>query len=164
MYRVKDFYMLEVININGKRIGFIKDLLLDFNNGKVKGFVISSYNIFKKNQNVFVEDIISFSEIMVIKDVKKYEGLTFKEIKDIDVLDPCGNIIGMLEDILFDRNFKINAVIITSGFLRKFYKGKIIALLNQIIIGDNNILYADKERKCRMLSMPHSLIGVDCYE
>ena len=58
MFRTKDFILMDVINIKGKKIGFINDIIVDFKSGEVKGFVISSYKLFQKTLSVLKEDII----------------------------------------------------------------------------------------------------------
>lgn len=48
MFRSRHFYYMNVLDIKGRRIGFIKDLLIDFNRSSVIGFAVSSNSILKK--------------------------------------------------------------------------------------------------------------------
>jgi uncharacterized protein YrrD len=164
MYKVKDFSMMEVIDVSGKKIGFVKDLMIDFHKKKVIGFVISPYNLFIRSLTIFIEDIITFSEVMIVKSTEKEIYQLFKSFKDMDIIDKCGNMIGMLEDIIFDEKFNIRAIIMSSGMIRKLLEGKRIILINEIIVGEQNILFFNKSNICILRSMPHSLIGVECYE
>ena len=49
MFKSKDFIFMDVVTVEGNKIGFIKDLLIDFNKGKVIGFLVSPYKFFRKN-------------------------------------------------------------------------------------------------------------------
>ena len=164
MFRVKDFLMMEVISVTGDKIGFIKDITINFHLGIVTGFNISRYNLFKKNVNIFCEDIVSFNKVMIVKKVCKDTKLSFKNFKDMDVIDYCANMVGMLEDIIFDNNFKIKGVLISTGIFRKLYKGKKVALISEIMVGEENILYIKKNINYSFVSTPHSLMSVNCYD
>ena len=37
MLKTKDFYLLKVFDVNGKYLGLIDDIYIDFNNGIIKG-------------------------------------------------------------------------------------------------------------------------------
>ncbi|MCS4473956.1 PRC-barrel domain-containing protein [Clostridium botulinum] len=67
MYKSKYFKYMNVYYSNGKKVGFIKDILVDFNEERIIGFCVSSYNILNKNNIVLVEDIISINKNMVVK-------------------------------------------------------------------------------------------------
>lgn len=160
MYRSKDFSLMEVIYIRGNRAGFIKDPIIDFHNGKIVGFQISSYDFIQKNINVMKDDIISFDKSMVIKNTSKGEYLSFKQVRGMDIIDIMGNMIGMLEDFLFfGNNFRIAAVIVSSGLICNFTHGKRILLMEELQLGDRNILWIKKNDRINFLSMPHKLIG-----
>lgn len=164
MFRIKDFTMMDVVYVSGKKVGFIKDVILNFNSGKVIGFSVSPYNLFIKSVTVLKEDILAFNEIMIVKDTCKASYLNFKEYKNMEVVDRCGNLIGMLEDIIFDNNFKIKGVLISGGIIRKLFEGKKVALINEIIVGEDSILLVKELNKFDFVSIPHSLRGVGCYD
>lgn len=162
VYRSKDFILMDVIDVNGKRLGYINDLLIDFSKRKVTGFNISSSSFLKKDLNVMINDVVSYNYAMVITEAIKGVFLQFKDIKCMDVRDKKGNIIGMVEDILFDEeNFSISAVIISTGFITNFISGKKVVLINDLILGEENILYNWKNEHLNFLSIPHKLFMED---
>lgn len=162
MYRTRDFTLMDVIDINGKRLGFVNDILMDFNKKKIIGFSISSTSLLKKNLNVTVEDIVSFNSVMVVTETFKGKTLQFKNIKGMDIKDRKGNIIGMIEDILFDENsFIIGAVIISTGFITNFITGKKIILINDLVLGEKNVLYNERNSSLSFTSLPHRLFMED---
>ncbi|MCY6356779.1 PRC-barrel domain-containing protein [Clostridium sp. ZS2-4] len=162
MYRSKDFLLMEVVDIKGKKIGFIKDILIDFNEGFVIGFNISSYNLFHKSVNVLKKDIISFNNNMIIKKNFREERLEFFTLKGIDVLDRCGDVIGIMEDIIFDNfSFEIIGVVVSKGLIANFINGKKIFLTKELILGEKNILYYGKNSKMNFKTMPHDIVGTN---
>lgn len=166
MFRTKDFILMDVVDIKGKKIGFIKDIIIDFHKAQVKGFVISSYKIYQKTLNVLKEDIVSFNKTMVVKRWHKDKFLTFSEVKNRDVKNRYGDIIGILEDMLFHEfTFEIKGIIISSGFIKNFITGKKIILMNSVILGEESILYYKDKSKIDFVSVPHKLsMEVECHE
>ncbi|HEY8889576.1 MAG TPA: PRC-barrel domain-containing protein [Clostridium sp.] len=157
MFKSKKFIFMDVVSVDGKKIGFIRDLLIDFNNGKVLGFVISPYNFFSKNLSVLKEDIIYFNKHMVVKKVEKSRKLCLHSFINMDVIDKCGNIFGMVEDINFTYDtFEIKGVIVSSGFIPNLLRGKRIMLINELILGEENILYIPHSEEYYFKSMPHN--------
>ena len=73
VYRSKDFTLMDVIDVNGKRLGYINDLLIDFSKRKVTGFNISSSSFLKKDLNVMIDDIVSYNSTMVVTETIKGE-------------------------------------------------------------------------------------------
>lgn len=161
MFRSKDFYLMDVVDIKGKRLGMIKDLILDFNKGVIEGFFISSYNPFQRNVLVLKNNIIYFDKELILKDIDKGEKLKFSQIKGMDVLDINGNIIGMIEDLIFDeKTFNINGVIVSLGYIENFIRGKRIILIKDLILGETNMLYFS-ECKVELKTVPHKLFQKD---
>ncbi|APH19238.1 PRC-barrel domain protein [Clostridium botulinum] len=133
---------MNVYYSNGKKVGFIKDILVDFNEERIIGFCVSSYNILNKNNIVLVEDIISINKNMVVKKLERGQYLSFNDIKHLEVIDIEGVLMGVIEDIIINEgNFRIVAIIISMGFLNNFIKGKKIISPNEIILGETNLLY-----------------------
>jgi uncharacterized protein YrrD len=161
MYRYKDFFMMDVKNVYRKRLGFIKDILLDFNLKKVIGFQISSNSLFSKNDIVFSEDIISFDKYMVVKNSAKDSGLMFRNIKNMEIVDLEGNIVGMFEDVIIDELLRIKAIMISLGVVRNIIEGKKIVLAKDIIIGEKSILLIKKNEKLNFISGCHYFVGGD---
>lgn len=63
----------------------------------------------------------------------------------MDVIDRNGNVIGITEDIIFDDvNFKIIAFVLSTGMLNNFLCGKKVILVNELMVGEKNILYFTK--------------------
>lgn len=166
MFRTKDFILMEVIDIRGKRIGFIKDIIIDFSKGEVRGFVVSSYSFFQHTINVLKENIISFNKHMVICSSQKGDFLKFSQIKSMDIINRQGQISGMVEDILFHEfSFNIKGVIASTGFIKNIFSGKEVLLINQLILGEESLLYIPENSKTRLVSVPHKMFAeVECYE
>lgn len=142
MYRSKDFQYMDVFDIKGKRIGFVKDIVLDFHKGNMLGFYVNSYKIFNKNNNVLLKDIVYINKNIVIKRISKGKFLRFKDIKHMDVIDLENNILGILDDLIIDeKTFKITGIIVSTGLLNNFIQGKKIIALDNVILGEENLLY-----------------------
>lgn len=158
MYKKKDFNYMEVLHINGKKIGFINDLLIDISEKKVKGFTVSSFSILKKTVYLLMEDIISFNNSMIVAKTSEKKYLPFNLIKNMDVRDNCGNILGMVEEIIFEpQSFDIKGLVISTGLLNNFLHGKKIILLTKLVIGDESLIYFDDCEKINFTSIPHVL-------
>jgi len=157
MFKTRDFYFKKVFDIRGKKIGIIEDLYIDFYLGKVVGFKVSNSMLFSKKNYVEMQGIIDIGEDVIIDSIKKGDGLTFKEIKYMEVIDTLSNIKGVLEDIIIDiQDYSIKAIVISSGLIDKMIKGKQIILLNRCILGEKYILYTGNEG-ILFKSMPHNM-------
>ena len=157
MLKTRDFYFKKVYNIRGKKIGIIEDLYIDFYLGKVVGFKVSNSVLFSKKNYIDMEDIIDIGEDVIINSMRKGKGLTFKEIKYMEIIDRLSNIKGVLEDIIIDiQDYSIKAIVISSGLIDKMIKGKQIILLNRCILGEEYILYTGN-KGISFKSMPHNM-------
>ncbi|SHE89660.1 PRC-barrel domain-containing protein [Clostridium fallax] len=157
MHRVNDFHMIRVLNVKGEKIGEIKDVEIDYFKEIITGFKISSKGFSKKNF-IDAKDILSINKVIIAKEAKKHEGLNFEKIKDMEVLNKNGVIIGIVEDLLIDiENFKIKGLIISSGLINKFLKGKEVLLLGETILGEKSILYFGNS-KINLAAMPHRVL------
>ncbi|MGL4761501.1 MAG: PRC-barrel domain-containing protein [Sarcina sp.] len=155
MYRVKDLKFLEVFSSDGKKLGEVEDIGIDYFEGRVKGFFIQK-GIFKKENFIDIDDVLTFGEKIVAKDIKKHQGLAFSDIKGLDIIDKKNRMIGILEEIIIDSNFFIRAIITSKGFFNKFKNGKNLILLKETILGDDNILYFSED-KIKFMSIPHNM-------
>lgn len=166
MFRSKDFILMDIVDIRGKRIGFIKDIIIDFHKGEVKGFVISSYKLFQKTICVLIKDIVSFNKSMIISKWERDNFLKLSDIKDIDIINKYGDIIGMAEDILFHEfTYKIQGLVVSTGFIKNILSGKKILLMNSVILGENAILNISDNSNIDFVSIPHKLfMEVECHE
>ena len=157
MFKSKDFIFMDVVTAEGKKIGFIRDLLIDFNKGKVIGFEVSPYKFFRKNLSVLKEDIVYFNKNMVVKKVEKNNYLCLNSFVNMEVIDKCKNVFGMVEDIIFTYDtFEIKGIIVSSGFITNLLRGKIIMLVNELILGEENILYIPNCDNNFLKNMPHN--------
>lgn len=157
MFKSKDFIFMDVVTVEGKKIGFIKDLLIDFNKGSVIGFEVSPYKFLHKNLSVLKEDIIYFNKHMVVKKIDKNRYLPLHSFVNMDVIDKCRNVFGMVEDITFaSDSFEIKGIIVSSGFITNLLRGKRIILINELILGEENLLYLPNCENQLLKSMPHN--------
>jgi len=160
MFKSKDFKFMDVVNVEGRKIGFITDLLIDFNKGKVIGFEVSPTKLFHKKVSILKEDIIYFNNHMVIKKVERNKYLCLRSFVNMDVIDKCRNIFGVVEDITFTGDtFEIKGVIVSSGFITNLIRGKRIMLINELILGEENILYISSNYQYCFKSMPHNFFA-----
>lgn len=157
MLKSKDFKFMDVVTVEGKKIGFIKDLLIDFNKGKVIGFLVSPYQLFRKSVSVLKEDIVYFNKHMVVKKVENNKYLCLHSFINMDVIDKCRNIFGMVEEITFaSETFEIKGIIVSSGFIINLLRGKRIMLINELILGEENLLYIPNCNEYSFKSIPHN--------
>lgn len=154
MLKTKDFYLLKVYDIRGKYLGVIEDIYIDFNKGRIQGFLISNYLLFNKRNFIKINDIISIEDVIIIKELNKKEGISFKTIKDMDVKDKNNIIKGVLEDIIIEeKDFSIKGLIISSGIFDRIIRGKEILLPKDCILGEDFILYFGSN-EVKFQSMP----------
>ena len=145
MLRSKDFYLKDIYNTRGKRIGIIEDIYMDFYNGMIVGFKSSGSSLFSKKNYIDIEDIVEIGKDVIVYEEKKGNGLSFKSLKNMEVIDVNGVPRGVLEDILVDDySYCIKGVIISSGLIDRLIKGKEILLLDQCVLGDDYILYTGR--------------------
>lgn len=157
MFKTRDFYLKKVYSVEGKKIGVIEDLYIDFYYGKVIGFEVSNHSLFSKKNYVNIGDVIDIGEDMIISSINRGTGLKFKQIKDMDIIDTLGNVKGVLEDLIIDtQDYSIKGIVITSGLLDKMIKGKEIILINRCILGEKYILYTGNDG-ILFKSMPHNM-------
>lgn len=145
MLRSKDFLLMDVLDLTGKKIGFVKDLLIDFHSGKVMGFRICCYSLWRKDISVLKEDIIAYNSQIIIKSFSRDFLLNLKDIINIDIVDSSGTLLGLFEDVIFNEDFVIKGIIVSTGFIRNYLEGKKILLMNKLMLGEHSILFYGKE-------------------
>jgi len=159
MFKWRDFYLMKVYDSKNKYIGVVEDVSIDFNKGIIEGFTISPASIIKKHTFVSSDAIVSIDKVMRIKETSKFKGLKFKKIKFIDIINANNKLIGVLEDLIIDKEeFSIKGLIISSGIFDKMFKGKEIITLKHCILCDDYILYNGNER-IKLKTLPHNLGG-----
>lgn len=158
MLRSKDFYLKSVFNVNGKKLGVIKDICIDFFTGRVTGLLVTNYSFFSKRNILNVEDILSMDEDIIVNELQEGENLLLlSDIKDMDVIDKNNYMKGVVEDIIVDTlDFNIKGIIINSGFIQNIISGKEILLLNRCILGEDYILYLG-DIGIVMKTIPHNI-------
>ena len=160
MYRAKDFQYMKVVNVKGKTLGYIKDVLIDFHNNIVKGFLVSSMNLFRKSQQVLVEDIVAVDKMMIVNGFSNSALFPFSEIRDLEVYSSRGMLIGVIEDLIIDRkNFEIKGILISSGLIHKLIDGKSILIPSRCILAEDYIVHFETDSKIKLYSMPHKNDG-----
>ena len=159
MVKWRNFYLMKIYDSKNKYIGVVEDVSIDFNKGIIEGFTISPASIIKKHTFVSSDAIVSIDKVMRIKETSKFKGLKFKEIKFIDIINANNKLIGVLEDLIIDKEeFSIKGLIISSGIFDKMFKGKEIITLKHCILCDDYILYNGNER-IKLKTLPHNLGG-----
>ena len=153
MNKVKDFIIMNVFDLNGRKIGEVKDIAINYYESKVIGFQISTRGFSKKNF-IRKENIVSISDSIIVDKVFKNQGLIFNDIKDMEIINKEGVLIGIVEDLLIDiKNFTIRGLLVSTGFFDKFIKGRIVILLSETILGDGHILFLGNS-KVQLTTIP----------
>lgn len=158
MFRAKDFILMDVKNVKGKKLGYIKDVLINLNNNEVVGFALANYSIFNKELKIFKEDIIAFDQYMIVNRTLKKDAFPFSKLKTLDVIDVKGNIIGVVEEIVFNKeDFKIKGLILSTGFIKNMRIGKRVVVPKEFIVGDDNILFYSNDGNSTFYTKIHNL-------
>lgn len=161
MYRVKDFYLKKVSNLNGKKLGNVKDIFIDFYMGQVKGLLVGRMSMMSKKNYVQIENVVNFDDEIIVNDIILGEGLKVSDIISMEVIDKYGTLKGVVEDILIDEeNFTIKGIVVSPGIVDKLIYGKEILLPNQTILGEEYILYFG-ESNIVVKNIPHEINKYD---
>jgi len=156
MAKSRDYIYMDVMNIQGKKIGYIKDLLVDFNKGEVIGFKVSPYRLLGKEFNVLKENIVYYKSQLVINNIVKDKYLEFSSILNMHVIDKCSNILGLVSEIIFgDDDFKIKGLAVKDYNIFSMFKSRSILLKPYLILGDEYILYTAENTNIALECMPN---------
>lgn len=140
MFKSKDLYMKNIYDLNGKKVGTSKEILIDFYTGRVLGLEINTFGF--KNDYVDIKDIIQIDEEILINKVSEIKGIRFSDIRDMEVIDRLGNSKGVVEDLLIEEeSYDIKGIILNSGIIDTLLKGKEVILINNSVLGEEYILY-----------------------
>ena len=157
MYRIKDFYNKKIYSIQGKKLGVIKDIYLDFNAGVILGFEVNSYSFSNKKNYLDISDIISVNDEVICNELKKGKGLKFSDIKDLEVINKDGDIKGEVEDLIIDKDsYKIKGIILGIGIVDRMIGGKEVILVQKCVLGDDFIVYLGGAG-VKVRNLPHNL-------
>lgn len=163
--KTKNYYLMDVRLENGKKIGFIEDLLVDFEKRVVSGFAISPLSSFRRRVCVYTEDIVSSEDVLTIKKVQKYSEKEFKYYKNTNVFDCENKFIGMLEDVIFDETYKIKSYVLSGGIIRNIFHGKNIIIPEYLTLEKKRMTYDVDINEISFLSVPHRIfIKESCGE
>lgn len=159
MRRWKDFKHLDIYNLHNKKMGFSKDIIIDFHKWKLIGILMSTSSLFSK-KNGFLKDKILNADFekgkITIKDMEIIQGEAFSKVKGTEVIDNTQCIVGILDDLLIDKNYKIKAILISRGIIMNFIEGKRVALTEDLKFHSKYIIL-NKNIEDTLISMPHSV-------
>ncbi|MBS5825199.1 MAG: PRC-barrel domain-containing protein, partial [Clostridium argentinense] len=148
MYKSRDFIFMDVLDLKGEKLGYIKDVLINFSKREVIGFRVTPYKLFRKTFSVLIEDVIYFNGSMVINKIDKEEYLAFSDIKKMYVIDKNSKTLGIVKEIIFDgETFEIKALSIAYSLITSMFRERKILLIKDMILGENNLLYIGCEDK-----------------
>ncbi|MCM1990866.1 PRC-barrel domain-containing protein [Oceanirhabdus seepicola] len=146
MYRKYDFMSMEIYNLKGKRLGTVNDICFNFSKNTVVGFTVESAIPFKKNGFIHKNDVIYFNDNMIAKDFGVIEGIPLKNILNMDVYNLDGHIVGIVSDVIIDKELRLVGLVLSGGLLKDIFQGRRIISVKRIILGEENIIYYGKER------------------
>ncbi|MEG1255293.1 PRC-barrel domain-containing protein [Clostridium sp.] len=151
MAKSRDYIYMDVMNIRGNKIGYIKDLLVDFNKGKVIGFKINPYKLLGKDFNVLKEDIVYYKSQLVISNVIRDKYLEFSTIMNMHVVDKNSNILGLVSEIIFcEDNFEMKGLAVRDYNIFSMFKNREIFLIKDLIIGEGYIFYSGENNNIKL--------------
>lgn len=164
MYRIKDFFYKTVYDINGKKLGSVRDIYIDFYKGEVKGLLIGGYSLKAKNNYIPITEVIDIDDDILVTSSIKGEGLKISEVLGMEVVDRYGSIKGMVEDFLISSDsFLIKGIIISAGIIDKLIYGREIILINKSILGEDYILYLG-DPNVIVKNIPHEVSKNEYYK
>ena len=161
MFKSRNLYNKNIYDNCGKNLGKIKDIFIDFINGKVSGFLVTNFNT-KKDQNIkniYMGEINADSDKIKINIFQDNEKILFSDIRKIKVIDKWGNEKGVINDIMIDeKNFKIRGLILKNDKINTMSNGNEIILIKDVVIeksyisyiGEPNIVFKNvpQDKKC----------------
>lgn len=155
MAKSRDYIYMDVMNIDGEKIGYIKDLLVNFDKCEVVGFKINPYKLMKRGFNVLKEDIIYHKSQLIVRDIVKEKYLELSTIMNMHVLDRYSNILGLVTEIVFDaEDYKIKGIAVRDYNLWSMFKNRRIFLLKELIVGEEYIFYTGEDGRISMECLP----------
>lgn len=164
MYRIKDFFYKTVYDIKGKQLGSVRDICIDFYKGKVNGLLIGG-EIFKSKKNYIpVDSVINVDDDILVESCIHGEGLNISDILGMEVIDRCGTIKGVVEDILISEDdYYIKGIIISAGIIDKLIYGREVILINKSVLGEDYILYLG-DPNLIVKNIPHEMNRNEYYK
>lgn len=168
MAKSKDYIYDDVIDISGHKLGYVKDLIVDMGNKRVLGFKVNSPKLLKKEFNILKENVIYSKAQLVVSGITQGENLLFSSFLNMHVIDKNSNVIGLVSELLFDKDtFEIKGVFVKGYSIFTMFKKRRIILIRDLIIGEKYILYTGGCEDILMECIPsiekHSFNRRDLY-
>lgn len=151
---------MKVYDANGKYLGSINDIVINFYESKVEGFTYSNMSLFSKKNFIDIKNILSLEDLIVVSKVDVCKGLTFNSIKYMDIVDNNNIMKGVIEDLIIDKkDYSIKGIVMSSGVIDTMFRGKEIILPKGCILCEKFMLYKGTEY-IKLKTLPHNLGGV----
>ena len=169
MLKFTDIKYLPVIDAStGRKIGFVKDVLIVPATKEIKGFIISCKNLLYYFKAIKIEHIITIGKhAVLIKDIKylislKHFFLKVGEVKrysdvfiEKQVYTDGGEKIGSIQDALFDFETATLAEFeISDGLIQDLIEGRRVIEAKEIIQLEKGIVMLGRE-KLKQLKQKH---------
>ncbi|MGL4730832.1 MAG: PRC-barrel domain-containing protein [Clostridium sp.] len=155
MHKSRDFIYMDVLDINGEKLGYIKDILLSFHDKKILGFSVTPYKFLKKEFNVMKEDIVYYNKSMIVKKINKNKFLKFNDIKKMYVIDKNSQVVGVVKEIVFNKEtFSLKGVMVSKN-ISSLLKEREVLIAKNLILGEKNILYIEENKKFKFVCVPN---------
>lgn len=165
MAKTRDYIYMDVVDIKGKKMGYIKDILINFNQRKIVGFKVEPYKIIGKGFNILKEHIIYYNKEVVIDNYIKDNYLEFSSIKNMYVYDISSNFLGSVYELIFDeQNYDIIALCLKFSNIFIGFKERKIVLVKDLILGEKNIIYINSSKCIEFNCSPKFSMGFDFKE
>ncbi|MBS3968553.1 MAG: PRC-barrel domain-containing protein [Clostridia bacterium] len=134
MYKSNDLIGKPVISLEtDKQIGFIKDLILFWNEGMVKYFYLETGTILNKNDIAvpiknfkrLAGDWVPLVSLEALEKIHDDQGERWSDYKGRKIISNWGREIGFLAEIIFSfPDGKIDCIEISDGLLKDFINGR----------------------------------------
>lgn len=133
MFTSKDLYNKNIYNVNGQKIGFPREIYIDFYERKVIGLEM------KNNTYIETQKIINLND-KILKALFRKENIEkLSLILGLKILDLQKNIKGIVDDIIIDEEtYKIKAILATDSKKRL---EKEVLLIKDCILYDDYMIY-----------------------
>lgn len=142
MFRSKDLYNRNIYDSYGKELGRVKDMVVDFINAKVSGFLVFNSKDNENMRRVDIEDLVGENSREYEK--HKVEDL-FSQVKNMEVIDKSGVEKGLVNDLILDEeSFEIKAFVLQKDEVEKVREGNEIILTKDVVFEDGYIQYIGK--------------------
>ena len=154
MLKGREIISLPVIALNsGKQLGEVKDLIYDFGENRVVGYLVENGGWLRNSKGFLYDDVfrrenegLIIADESVIKPIKSIPALkkTVSEKRDIRGLRveyEDGRSIGVIQDLILDENTgEITGYEISDGVIEDLLKGRFSIPNTDVSIGPDRII------------------------